>query len=517
MIAQTTLSKAAPRRRTPKQACRPAGLLVLGLMFLIAACSRAGEKVPDGWQGHRDPLGFYVAYPADWSVDAGADGSIRIASPDGRRFAMIQPFYLQRPERATGIIRQLPGLYPDLLRGARIEESRTVRDRPDEAIARLRFRQDGTWSRASVLCSIDGRSGMLYILAADEDDYEATRDDLLGVLQSFRFEEPKQPAAKRRKADSVDYVRWQDPIEQAFWLEVPRGWKVSGGTFRYASVDVRPQLIAESPDGAIRITSGDVEIPPYIVPTPMLQMTGFSEGSVYSPGYGVQMMVMRYMPGMDFARWYVEFRVAGMYEGVRVTHARPRPDLVQSLNDVLYRYGALGIGASMQAGEVAFTGRLGGNEMRGYYLAVTQLTSAQGGGIWNVQHLIGYVAEAGREQEAQDILGHMIRSSQMNPQWAAMQSQLAGQTAAIVSDTHQQISAIIDEGYWGRQAGPDEAMRNWSNMMLGQTDVRDPEDGSTWKVASGRNYYWRRAGSDTVVGTDTYDRPDIDFTPLNEW
>ena len=31
------------------------------------------------------------------------------------------------------------------------------------------------------------------------------------------------------------------------------------------------------------------------------------------------------------------------------------------------------------------------------------------------------------------------------------------------------------------------------------------------------NYYWRKEGTNQVAGTDTWTRPDIDFTPLKEW
>jgi hypothetical protein len=53
--------------------------------------------------------------------------------------------------------------------------------------------------------------------------------------------------------------------------------------------------------------------------------------------------------------------------------------------------------------------------------------------------------------------------------------------------------------------------------MLGLTDVADPETGETWKATSGHNYYWRKPATDTVVGTDTYERPDTDFSPLKQW
>ncbi len=63
----------------------------------------------------------------------------------------------------------------------------------------------------------------------------------------------------------------------------------------------------------------------------------------------------------------------------------------------------------------------------------------------------------------------------------------------------------------------DNIARDYSNATLGVTDVRDPDTGETWNVASGKNYYWRQQGTNGIVGTETFDRPDIDFAPLEEF
>ena len=109
----------------------------------------------------------------------------------------------------------------------------------------------------------------------------------------------------------------------------------------------------------------------------------------------------------------------------------------------------------------------------------------------------------------------MVKTFKINSRWLAMQSNLTAATSEIVSRTHNEISEIINSSYQYRQRVNDDLSRKWSNVILGLTDVKDPETGETWKVASGRNYYWRKG--DSIVGTDTYDRPDIDFTPLEEW
>ena len=122
-----------------------------------------------------------------------------------------------------------------------------------------------------------------------------------------------------------------------------------------------------------------------------------------------------------------------------------------------------------------------------------------------------------KEKEAQAILSRMVSSFQLDPAWVAKQRNLTAEVSKVVSQTHEAISKIISDTYWHRQAVQDDLSRKWSNTILGQTDVVDPATGEKWKVASGHNYYWRKEHTDVVVGTDVYERPDIDFAPLAEW
>jgi len=115
------------------------------------------------------------------------------------------------------------------------------------------------------------------------------------------------------------------------------------------------------------------------------------------------------------------------------------------------------------------------------------------------------------------VLNHGIQTVTLNPHWLAMQQGLTAETSKIVSRTHETISNVINETYQNRQASEDTNSRKWSNMMLGQTDLVDPEIDDIFQFASDHNYYWRRENTNEIVGTNTDDRPDIDFTPLQEW
>lgn len=325
-----------------------------------------------------------------------------------------------------------------------------------------------------------------------------------------------QPSkSKRFKSLELKYKTWWDPKEHAFSVDIPSGWEVNGGLFRFASVDIRPSVIVFSPDKEIFISGGDSGIPPFVIPSRLLEMTGFREGSWYSPGYGVNMRVKRYLDGRRFAREYVITKIASGYTNLTFTKEKDRPDVSKVLNNINRKYGAYGIQSTVNTGEVFFTCSKNNKNYVGYYFAGTRLTTAYGAGNWLIEYLFGFMAEKSKSDIARDVLGRMVKSFRINPQWMAMQTNIAAATSEIVSRTHNEISEIISSSYRYRQRVYDHLSRKWSNAILGLTDVKDPETGETWKVSSGRNYYWKK--SDIIVGTDIYEMPDIDFTPLVEW
>jgi hypothetical protein len=312
------------------------------------------------------------------------------------------------------------------------------------------------------------------------------------------------------------FVSFTDPKEKAFTVEVPKGWSARGGLFRFAAVDTRPALELTSPDGGIRITSGDAEIPTFTLPSQTLAFAGFTEGSWYSPGYGVRMMVQRYLPGAPFAEQYVRDRVltaTDCREGT-IVNRRDRTDLSRAVNELYQSQAPPGGVARLDVGEVRFECLRNGQRWRGYYLAGTLLLGTQQGGIWHVDHLIGYAATPAQAPLAEAIALHMIRSARINPEWARMQEGLAANVSQIVAETNSALSDGIRktfESRWSREA---EAMRKDANMRRETTDLIDPDTGETWNVRSQSRYFWRKPGSDLVVGTETFEVPGVGFQQL---
>jgi hypothetical protein len=306
------------------------------------------------------------------------------------------------------------------------------------------------------------------------------------------------------------YVRWSDPNEGAFSVEVPADWRVEGGVFRFAAVDVRTEFSVTSPDNQIRIMGGGKDIPPFTVPNQMLTFAGFPEGSWYSPGYGVRMLVRRFEPGTAFAVNHVRRQMSQLCNGLQIDGSRDRPDAVEAINRIHQQYGGMGVSVQSTAGEVTFGCDGQSGPLRGYHYATTQLTANPSGGIWHVPYLFGYLTTQNREAEAQQIFAHIIETIQLNPQWVAMQQGVAANTSAIVTDTNHAIMRTIRDTFENKQRVYDEIGRRDANARRGVVEVIDETTGEHFEVQSGSNYYWIDHRGN-IAGTDVYTQPTIDF------
>ncbi len=478
-------------------------------LALALALSSACAQTQRPWTTHKDPSGFSLELPPGWKVTADAgSGRVEAAGPAGERLTVWPVFIPGALDLRTGaaVLRKLAAT---LAPGTAWAAPQAI----GPSALRLPGRQPGRAALAAMswVGSPKGSAAFAYLLAAPETAYRSSEETFARILASFRV----AGTQAQGRGPAIRYVRWQDPRENAFSLEVPEGWAVSGGLFRVNAVQFSGAWEMLSPDGQVRIMGGDAELPYFTEPTQLLMMSGFREGSWYSPGYGVRFLVQRYIPGAAFARQYVMMRCARYCADLTVSENRDLPDAVAAINAVYARYAGVGVALSLTAGEAVFTCRQKDQPVRGYYFAATQRTQVAGmpGGIWNAEYLTGFLAAESKLELAREVFDHALKSIQINPQWAAMQQNLTANTSRIVSQTHAEITRIIDDSYWRRQASMDEISRRRSNVILGVEDVIDPVTGRELKVESGSNYYWIDHRG-TIVGTDTYTRPNLDFREM---
>jgi hypothetical protein len=483
-----------------------AGALAVHLALASAACGQA----PGAWPKFRDGS-VEVSHPPGWRAQRDPDtGRLLVMGPRGERL-IVWPFWVDGaldPSTAANVLARMAGRQSPQTAWGRIQPA-----------GRTGMRVDGRNGADSVVSVLTwtptprGAAAQFVLASAASNLRRESETAFAAILASVRFT-GAQNAGGGPAVPRVAFVRFQEPNESAFSLEVPQGWRVNGGLVRKAPVDIRSQVVASSPDNQVHLRLGDADLPAFTLPTALLAQGGFREGAWYSPGYGVNMQVLRYLGGEQFAAHWVNTRVAPSCGGLQVVSTRPLPQTVQALNEIMARYGTPYVAQRLHAGDVAYRCQQGAAPMLGYLFASTIVTAtADGAGTWSVDQLQGYHAAAARAAEAESLLARMVGSFQLNPAWVQMQQNITRNVSGIVADTNAHISRVISEGYWSRQSTLDELSRRRSNQILGVEDVRDPVTGRELQVSSGSNYYWIDPRGN-IAGTNVDQRPKLDFREL---
>lgn len=458
--------------------------------------------------------GYRINLPAGWRSELTPNQAVVARSGDGSGIVVIAPVmapggmtpqdYLQR-FLAMGVRSWFPEAAVVSVAPSRLGRS--------GALASVRFRSAVGPGQASALLFLGGGVGTLYMIGAPAASFAQMRPALIGILRSFSFDgqggSPEGRPSGAAASVQLSYTRFSDPYENSFSCDVPAGWSVKGGLVRKSTVDVRGFVRLSSP-GGVSVFVGDPEIGTFVTPTETLAMTGFREGSAYSPGYGNVMIVSRYVPGLQFAQNYASRIAASMgVSNLRARDARQRPDLSGGQNGMAQE--------AWTAGEISFEGVRDGRPVAGYVLAATKLTSMYGSGIWNVTTLVGYIAPAGQAAVPTAVIGRMMQTFRLNPQWFGQQQATTAQTSAIVTETNNRVSQIINDTYWSRQRAQDRASENFSDYIRGRVRLKDPDTGEELEGRAGNNYYWRVRGTNTIIGADTPNPPPtIDVTELEQ-
>ncbi len=463
-----------------------------------------------GWERHRNPAGFEIEHPAGWAVQALGQMRIVVRSPDGRSIAAITPFV-----RARGGCREYVKEAFDGQSGATpfpqavIENAAQRRQQPDEVVAGLTL--EGGSSRGAVLCSLDRGSGMLFVIAAPAAQYEQQKAGLVRTVKSLHFGSPtgQSDGPRQQVRRPLQYSRWTDPSEGAFFLDVPTGWRVAGGLVRRSNIDLTGSVKMSSPDGASAIFLGDERL--YNCVTPGVVGGSMKEGETYR-NQATALVVLRYQPPLTFASNYLgELQRTYGLSGIQVRDQhQPPPE-----NSGTFRVSYV---------ELSFTAQRNGRQMAGLLADGISVNPVQGGQYWTpgVAGFISPIEDAGQIMTA---FRHSIATGQKGPVWARRQGETTVATSKAFTASSANTSDAISKSYWARQqssdrstdrSSADRSSTNYSDAQRDQVRLRDPNAGEEFTATSGHNYYYRPAAGDErhVFGTDNTDRPNIDATEL---
>ncbi len=473
------------------------------------SCMAQRPAVPSGWAEHKDPAGFLVDLPQGWSSETAKDRHLMFHSADSREFAYALSF--QSPNGGTArewiapLVKHLNSLMP----GAQIVQSEQVGDGQDAAVAKLAFSQNGNAAQANVLCEIANGRGVFYAIAAPAGLFAAKKPVLCKILGSVRpLESTNNSAAHGGAASSgpISYVNWTEPNEHAFIVQVPKGWKLSGGIFRYAPIDVRPQVEAGSPDGQIHLQFGDANFGTFATPGPSSILRGKTEGQSYEVN-GVPYIVMRPVSGADFSKVYVERNIAKKHTDVKVTGTHEVRDDVEAAGTR-----SSGPRPQVSTGETEFTYTQNGKTMNGICHVKVTVWGQGTGQTWTASPNT-ITASPERIAIAKSVVEHMIKSTVESPEWDAQVQKTVADFNRLVIQNHEAAMQQLHDIYAKFTRNMAENQRQWSNIINNQADVVNKQTGETMKVDAGYDYYY--AGGGGVVGSNSANGNGL--TPLTKY
>lgn len=485
-------------------------ILITIFLFSIVACSnsnkQAGQK---GWSEYKKPKVFSIKHPKGWDVEFNKkNGRIKL-SRGNYEDVYIWPVYSQRRldvnEGARLLEKLVWKIKPDFSWNDPITSGRntvTMRGSENREIGSASLNWVSNQNSSAVIC---------YVIAAREDYFKKDKNDLIGILSSFRPIIVHTNKPSRPQPPALQFVRWQDPNERAFTVEVPEGWHVRGGLVRHSPTDCRRGVNLVSPDGNIDVFLMDPRIPLFALPTQTLAITGITVGSYYRLQDGTEAFVRRYVPGANFAYEYATRRFSNELTNFSIVENRNRPDIASidnRENEELNLAGQGMIRTSVTAGEVTFNGSRNGQPYSGYVEASTLLnaTAYGGAGDWVVKQLYGFSAPKSRVRGAAMVMKKLVSSFMWNPQWFMMQYKIRANVSHIVSQTGEEIGNIINSSFELNQKIQDKTMQKFSDAILGTIPLRD-NDGQVFKVYNTSNYYWID-GLNNIVGTKQFINPD---------
>lgn len=286
-----------------------------------------------------------------------------------------------------------------------------------------------------------------------------------------------------RPAGSADWAVLHDSRENAFSIEVPKGWKVSGGAYRLGANNPRFLVDMTSPDGHTNLRVGDSAVPAFSVPQP-----GGREGQRYSTGvdWGI---TARYLPGKDFAASYAQARFGGMCQNLQLKTTNPLPPVLAPEREVIARTAQGEVVNTTTAGEALFRCIANGQEMVAYVWAETTLTTSNFSPIrnWAATGLVSFLAPRAQAPMAGKMLEHSARSLTLNPDWVARQAALSRQSTATVLQQAQQLMAAQQQRYQRLDAERHRQSMEMDDIINGVQWTTDPATGQHHEAPLGPN------------------------------
>ncbi len=305
------------------------------------------------------------------------------------------------------------------------------------------------------------------------------------------------------------WVRYTDSAEGAFSMEVPAGWQVEGGMYRFGYFDVRWMMDIRSLDGKVIIRIDDASVPAYALPGPN---TGRPGQPFFKPQQ-FQMVVDNYREAESYAATYAQHRFSSVCKSLA-----PRPSAWTPTMPAAWLTFP---GDRTTQATVAYDCSTSDGPRLATVFARSNLHSSSN--FWNVDPIISIIAAPETVSLAQSMTQHMIDSWQENPAWDDYQKKMTqmgldqirasfGQFMQQMAAFHQQREAAMNQQvahYESQQHAQAQQVSGWGEILTGLTNVRDSTTGTEFQVFSGPKANYYRNGNGVTINSNLSPGPDF--------
>ena len=338
---------------------------------------------------------------------------------------------------------------------------------------------------------------MLSLLVATTGCHLASGLQITIGTQSKSGSQAKTGNPAKATGGNPYWVRYTDNAEGAFSIDVPVGWQVEGGMYRFGYFDVRWMMDIRSLDGKVIIRINDPNIPPYVLPGPH---SGPAGHPAIRPGM-FQMVVDNYREAKPYADSYTRRRFASVCTSMTPTQAEWTPTIPPAWREDP---------PPVRISDASLAYKCDTSD--GPRIANAYAVSAIHGhdGLWMIDLMITVLATPDRLQQARSMTQKMIDSWEETPQWKTHQQQMTQMGLAQMQVDfrnfmqqmavyHEQRTAAMNSqvaGFEKRMQQQADQVTSFGNILTGVTNLVDPVTGTQFQDFTGpkANYYTNGQG-----------------------
>lgn len=240
----------------------------------------------------------------------------------------------------------------------------------------------------------------------------------------------------------IRFVKWTEPKEHSFSLEIPSGWSVESGVNWLGQIDPQRYIRLQSPNKKITVFFGDPELLIRQVPTAAgrMQAGNVKEGQVFRSPSGGPAMLQRFMTGEEYAKAHTTWRTCPSPNWVM---SREDQEMSRAMADaVAPEARRFNLVPEVRSGEATYTC----GKMQGATQATTILIG-KGGPIqmWMVYRVGGFLSnDPLQSMQARYVMEHVAATFKDDPRWIAEVDRRATElTGAVMNMQNAAVQASL--------------------------------------------------------------------------